>query len=37
MHLFVCYVRVSFCHFSYPIGVGGWLQFLTVVLPGLFY
>ena len=22
VHLFVCFVRVSFCHFSLPLGVG---------------
>ena len=33
---FVClFVRVSFCHFSLPLGVGVWLRF--VALPGLFY
>ena len=31
---FVCFVRVSFCHFSLPLGVGGWLQFVIVALPG---
>ena len=25
VHLFVCFVRVSFCHFSLPLGVGSWL------------
>ena len=35
--LFVCFVHVSFCHFSLPLGVGGWLRFMTVALPGLFY
>ena len=34
---FVCFVRVSFCRFSLPLGVGGWLRFVTVALPGLFY
>ena len=33
----VCFERVSFCHFSLPLGVGGWLQFVIVALPGLFY
>ena len=33
---FVCFVRVSFCHFSLPLGVGGWLRFVIVALPGLF-
>ena len=37
VHVFVCFVRVSFCHFSLPLGVGGWLRFVTVALPGLFY
>ena len=37
VHLFVCFVRVSFCHFSFPLGVGGLLRFVTVGLPGLFY
>ena len=32
VHLFVCFVRVSFCHFSLPPGVGGWLQFMIVAL-----
>ena len=34
---FVCFVRVSFCHFSLPLGVGGWLRFVIVALPDLFY
>ena len=38
---FVCllffFARVSFCPFSLPLGVGGWLQFVIVTLPGLFY
>ena len=37
VHLFVCFVRVSFCHFSLPFGVGGWLQFVIVSLPTRFY
>ena len=37
MHLFVCFVRVSFCHFSLTLGVGGWLQFVIAALPRLFY
>ena len=29
VHLFVYFVRVSFCcHFSLPLGVGGWLRFV---------
>ena len=23
VHVFVCFVRISFCHFSLPLGVGG--------------
>ena len=34
---FVCFVRVSFCYFSLPLCVGGWLRFVIVVLPGHFY
>ena len=37
VHLFVCFVRVSFCHFSLFLGIGGWLRFVIVALPGLFY
>ena len=37
VHLFVCFVRISFCQFSLPLGVGGWLRFVIVALPGLFY
>ena len=33
---FVCFVRVSFCHFSLPLGLVGWLRFVIVALPGLF-
>ena len=36
VHLFVCFVRVSFLSFSLPHGVGGWLRFVIVALPGLF-
>ena len=32
-----CFVRVSFCHFSLPLGVGGWLRLEIVALPGLIY
>ena len=33
---FICFVLyVSFCHFSLPLGVGGWLWFVIVALPGL--
>ena len=37
VHLFVCLVRVGFCHFSLPLGVGIWLWFVVVTLPRLFY
>ena len=37
MHLFLCFARVSFCPFSLPLGVGGWLRFLIVALPAPFY
>ena len=37
VHLFVCFVCVSFSHFSRSIGIGGWLRFVTMELPGLFY
>ena len=37
VHLFVCFVCVSFCHFSLPLVVWGWLWFVIVALPGLFY
>ena len=37
VHLFVCFVRVSFCIFSLPLGVGGWLRFVIVALPGRFF
>ena len=36
-HAFVCFERVSFCSFSPPLGVWGWLQFVIVALPGLSY
>ena len=32
VHLFVCFVRVSFSHFSLPLCVGGWLRFVIVAL-----
>ena len=28
VHLFVCFVSVSFCHFPLSRGVGGWLRFV---------
>ena len=37
-HVFVCafvFARVCFCPFSLPLGVGGWLRFVIVALPGL--
>ena len=36
VHLFICFVRVSVCHCSLPLGVGGWLRFVNVALPRLF-
>ena len=33
VHLFVCLVRISFCHFSLPLGVGGSLRFMIVAPP----
>ena len=39
--MFVCFVRVRFCRFSLsfslPLGVRGWLRFVTVAIPELFY
>ena len=32
VHLFVCFVRVSCCHFPLPLGVGVWLWFVIVAL-----
>ena len=37
VHVFVYLARVIYCPFSLPLGVGGWLQLLIVVLPGVFY
>ena len=37
VHLFVCFAGVGFCHFSLSLGVGGWMRFVIVVLPGRFY
>ena len=37
VHLFVCFASVSICPFCFPLGVGGWLRFVSVALPGLFY
>ena len=37
VNLIDCFVRVSFCHFSLPLGVGCCLRFVIVALPGLFY
>ena len=34
---FVCVVLVSFVIFSFDLGVGCWLWFVIVALPGLFY
>ena len=35
VHLFLCFVRVSFCHFSLPLGVGAWRRFVIVCCCGL--
>ena len=35
VHLFVCFVRVSFCHFFSSSWCRGWLRFVIVTLPGL--
>ena len=37
VHLFVCFARICFCLFSLPLGVEGWLRFVTVAYSGLFY
>ena len=37
VQLFVYFARVSFCHFSLPLGVRDWLPLVIVTLPGLFY
>ena len=37
VHLFVCFVGVSSCYFTLPLGVGGWMRFVILALPGLFY
>ena len=37
VHLFACFVRVSFCQFSLPVVVGDWLRFVIMALPGFFY
>ena len=35
---FVClFCTYSFCNFSLPLGVGGWMRFVIMALPGLFY
>ena len=34
--VFFCFVRVSYCHFSLPPDVWGWLRFVIVALPFLF-
>ena len=37
VHLFVCFVRVSFCLYSLLLCVGCWLRFVIVALLRLFY
>ena len=34
---FVCFARICFCHFSLPLGVEGWLQFVIVAYHGPLY
>ena len=34
VQLFLCFVRVSFCHFSLSLSIGGWLRFVIVALTG---
>ena len=36
VHLFVCFVSVSYCHFFLLLGVGGWLRFVNEALTGFF-
>ena len=36
VHLLLCFARVWFCPFSLPFGVGCWLRFVIVKLPGPF-
>ena len=33
VHLFVYFACTDFCPFSLPLGVSGWLHFVTVALP----
>ena len=35
VHLFVCFIRVSFSHLSLPQVVGGWLQFVIVAFEAI--
>ena len=37
VHLFVYFASVIVCPFSLSLGVMGWLRFVIVALPGLFY
>ena len=37
VHLFVCFIPVRFSHFSLPLGVGGWLLFVTVAFEIIIY
>ena len=34
---FVCFIRVSVCHFSLPLGIWCLLRLVIMALPGLFY
>ena len=35
--MFVCFVRVGFCHFPLPYGVRDWLRLVIVAVPGIFF
>ena len=35
IHLFVCFICVSFSHFSLLLGVGGWLLFVIVAFEAI--
>ena len=36
VHVFVYLACITFCLFSLPLGVRGWLYLVIVALPGLF-
>ena len=37
MHLFVLLACVTFCRFSHPLGVRGYLRLMIMALPGTFF